>query len=94
MDVKKSVSLVEKLRILETMVSHVIKNNKVNTGGVLSEKFQRILESMPAAAGEADQKKNIAEQDLEHLKNAVEQVRLDVERVELDQMISSQESVS
>jgi F-box protein 24 len=85
MDVRRTqLSLGEKLRILETMVNHVIKGNQQN-GGVLSEKFQQVLGSLPEGEVASTNKGG---RDLELLRSAVEQVRLDVERVELDRSIA------
>jgi len=93
MDVKKASSLVDKTRIIETMLAKASQKNSLK---------QKISFSLKAEEQRLKTTQNNSEDkvglelgdDLKLLQEAVEQLRLTAERLELDKQIASSQNVA
>ena len=91
MDVKKASSLVDKTRIIETMIAKASERNSQKHKISFSLKTQ---EQRLKAANIKEQNELGMSEDLKLLQEAVEQLRLTAERIELDKQIVSSQKVA
>ena len=93
MDVKKATSLVDKTRIIETMIAKASQRNLVKQRISFSLKSQEQRLRVNQNNSEEQAEFGLGE-DFKLLQEAVEQLRLTAERVELDKQIASSQKVA
>ena len=93
MDVKKATSLVDKTRIIETMIAKASQRNLVKQRFSFSLKSQEQRLRVNQNNSEEQAEFGLGE-DFKLLQEAVEQLRLTAERVELDKQIASSQKVA
>ena len=93
MDVKKANSLVDKTRIIEAMIAKTSQKNnrKVSYAGKTPEQKIKNINS-----GKLEEQSNNVhlDDDLKMLHEAIEQLRLTAERIELDKQIASNQQAA